>query len=61
MKAEKKRLLAEGIPHWSKKQFNAFVRGCKTYGKDKLAKIAEEIEDKSLSEVVVVCDAGFLV
>ncbi|KAF4671115.1 hypothetical protein FOL46_000425 [Perkinsus olseni] len=59
MKAEKKRLLSEGFPHWSKKQFNAFVRGCKTHGKDKLAKITEEIEDKSPSEVRMFHQAFF--
>jgi len=48
---EKEKLLEQGFSSWSRRDFNAFVKGCEKYGRDNMEKIAGEIESKSLNEV----------
>ena len=47
----KAKLMAEGFPEWSRRDFQAFVRGCEKHGRDALPAIAEEIESKTLDEI----------
>ena len=44
-------LLARGFGHWSKKDLNAFVRGCELHGRNDLVAVAGEVEGKSEKEV----------
>jgi len=48
---KKAKLMAEGFPEWSRRDFQAFVRGCERNGRDALTAISEEIETKTLEEV----------
>lgn len=48
---KKAKLMAEGFPEWSRRDFQAFVRGCEKHGRDALSLISEEIESKTLDEV----------
>jgi superfamily II DNA or RNA helicase len=48
---KKAKLMAEGFSDWSRRDFQAFVRGCEKHGRDALQAIAEEIESKTLEEV----------
>ncbi|KAJ1648305.1 chromatin remodeling complex Adenosinetriphosphatase, partial [Dispira simplex] len=49
--ALKERLSKDGFEHWSRRDFQAFVRGCERYGRKNLRAITEEIEGKTLNEV----------
>jgi len=49
--AEKAELLKEGFSDWTRKDFNAFVRGCETHGRENLADVAADIEGKTEAEV----------
>ena len=48
---KKAKLMAEGFQDWSRRDFQAFIRGCEKNGRDALPAIAEEIESKTLDEV----------
>ena len=48
---KKAKLMAEGFSDWSRRDFQAFVRGCEKHGRDALQAIADEIESKTLEEV----------
>ena len=48
---KKAKLMAEGFSDWSRRDFQAFVRGCEKHGRDALQAIAEEVESKTLEEV----------
>lgn len=37
---------------WTKRHFQAFIRGCEAYGRHAYDKIATELPDKSLEEVI---------
>lgn len=50
-RAEMEQLRTEGFHQWNKRDFNAFIRGCEKYGRDKLEDIANEMEGKTLDEV----------
>ena len=49
--AERDELLSEGFSNWMRRDFNAFVRACEKYGRNKLAEIAADIETKTEEEV----------
>jgi SWI/SNF-related matrix-associated actin-dependent regulator of chromatin subfamily A member 5 len=48
---EKAELLRAGFGDWSRKDFNAFVRGCELHGRDNVRAVAAEIEGKTEHEV----------
>lgn len=48
---KKAKLMAEGFAEWSRRDFQAFVRGCEKHGRDALQAISEEIESKTLEEI----------
>mmetsp|Transcript_29607 Transcript_29607/g.69281 ORF Transcript_29607/g.69281 Transcript_29607/m.69281 type:complete len:297 (-) Transcript_29607:190-1080(-) len=48
---EKAELLRAGFAEWTRKDFNAFVRGCELHGRTSLRRIAEEMEGKNEHEV----------
>jgi SWI/SNF-related matrix-associated actin-dependent regulator of chromatin subfamily A member 5 len=50
-KEEKESLLAAGFPDWTKKDFQAFTKGCEKHGRDNIAAIAQEVEGKTEQEV----------
>ena len=50
-KEEMEKLRGQGFYNWSKRDFNAFIRGCEKFGRDKLEDISNEIEGKSLDDV----------
>lgn len=50
-RAERERLLSEGFPHWSKKDYLAFTKACEKFGRADIANIAKEVEGKSEEEV----------
>jgi superfamily II DNA or RNA helicase len=48
----KEELWAQGFPAWSKKDFQAFIRGCEHLGRDELETIQiNELPDKTLEQV----------
>ncbi len=47
-------LKAEGFEKWSKRDFNAFVRGCELWGRHDLASVTQEVEGKTEREVAKV-------
>lgn len=47
-------LKSEGFPTWTKRDFNAFIRGCEKYGRDRLDEIAREVETKTAEEVAFI-------
>jgi SWI/SNF-related matrix-associated actin-dependent regulator of chromatin subfamily A member 5 len=50
--AEKRaELIEEGFSSWSKREFNSFIKGCETFGRNSFKEIAEEIETKDIKEV----------
>ncbi|XP_024528171.1 ISWI chromatin-remodeling complex ATPase CHR11 [Selaginella moellendorffii] len=52
---EKEQLLQEGFCTWTRRDFNAFVRGCEKYGRFDFASIANEMEGKTEEEVERYC------
>jgi len=48
---EKEELLRQGFSNWTKKDFNAFVRGCELFGRHDLQSVTSEVEGKSEKEV----------
>ncbi len=50
-KEEMEKLKYQGFGNWSRRDFNAFIRGCEKYGRAALEDIAREIEGKTLDEV----------
>ena len=48
---KKSKLMTEGFSDWSRRDFQAFVRGCEKHGRDALSTIASEIDGKTLDEV----------
>ncbi|KAJ0963388.1 hypothetical protein J5N97_028510 [Dioscorea zingiberensis] len=48
---EKKQLLEEGFPTWSRRDFNAFIRACEKHGRNDVKNISSEIEGKTEEEV----------
>ena len=40
-----------GFANWSKRDFNAFIKGSEKYGRGDIKSIAAEIEGKSIGEV----------
>ncbi|KAF2130418.1 hypothetical protein P153DRAFT_314292 [Dothidotthia symphoricarpi CBS 119687] len=50
-KAEKERLLEKGFPEWSKRDFQAFLRGSGKYGRTNYEAIAEEVGEKTTEEI----------
>eukprot|EP00871_Galdieria_phlegrea_P001679 jgi/Galph1/2511/GphlegSOOS_G1164.1 len=48
---EKQILLSEGFGNWSRREFQAFVRGCERHGREAYEPIAAEIGSKSVKEV----------
>ena len=40
-----------GFANWTKRDFNAFIKGSEKYGRGDIKSIAAEIEGKSLGEV----------
>jgi len=48
---EKQILLSEGFGNWSRREFQAFVRGCERHGREAYETIAAEIGSKSVKEV----------
>uniref|UniRef100_A0A7S1XF10 Uncharacterized protein n=1 Tax=Compsopogon caeruleus TaxID=31354 RepID=A0A7S1XF10_9RHOD len=50
---EREELLKEGFDTWTRREFQAFLRGCERYGRSNIEGIVSEIGDsKSLDEVV---------
>ena len=50
--AEKRNeLLEQGFSDWTKREFNSFIKGCESFGRNEIKQIAEEIETKSPKEV----------
>jgi len=47
----KEQLLAQGFGAWSRRDFNAFVRGCEMFGRHDLTNVTQEVEGKSEREV----------
>ncbi|KAL9645087.1 hypothetical protein ABK040_004578 [Willaertia magna] len=43
-KAERTRLLKEGFPKWTKKDFQNFCKACEKYGRNDISNISKEIE-----------------
>lgn len=48
---EKNKLLEKGFGNWTRREFNAFVKGCERHGREKIAEIATDIETKNEKEV----------
>ncbi|RQX69551.1 SWI2/SNF2 ISWI-like SANT, partial [Toxoplasma gondii CAST] len=48
---EKQRLLREGFGSWGKRDFIQFVKGNEMYGRHDIARIATEVDGKSVEEV----------
>jgi SWI/SNF-related matrix-associated actin-dependent regulator of chromatin subfamily A member 5 len=48
---EKESLLNAGFSDWTKRDFQAFVKGCEKYGRNDIAAIAKEVEGKTEQEV----------
>jgi SWI/SNF-related matrix-associated actin-dependent regulator of chromatin subfamily A member 5 len=48
---EKKKLLAEGFPTWSRKDFNSFLKSSEKFGRNEIKLIASEIDGKSEKQV----------
>ena len=49
--AQREALKAEGFGTWSKRDFNAFVKGCELWGRHDLPSVTQEVEGKSEREV----------
>jgi len=56
---EKAELLADGFGDWTRKDFNAFVRGCELHGRDNIRDVAGEVEGRSEYEVARYAAAFF--
>jgi len=56
---EKAELLKQGFGDWTRKDFNAFVKGCETHGRDNIRAVAAEVEGKSEHEVAKYAAAFF--
>lgn len=50
-KAEKEELAAQGFNNWAKREFQSFIRGIETYGRDDYAGIQTEVPTKTVDEV----------
>jgi SWI/SNF-related matrix-associated actin-dependent regulator of chromatin subfamily A member 5 len=50
-KLEKESLLEAGFSDWTKRDFQAFVKGCEKYGRNDVAAIVKEVEGKTEQEV----------
>lgn len=51
-RARKAELESQGkFGHWGKREFQAFIRGCETYGRHAYDLIAQEVEQKTPEEV----------
>uniref|UniRef100_A0A0G4HH50 Uncharacterized protein n=1 Tax=Chromera velia CCMP2878 TaxID=1169474 RepID=A0A0G4HH50_9ALVE len=48
---EKARLLSEGFGDWTKKEFSVFVRACEQFGRENIARIAAEVDGKTVAQV----------
>ena len=48
---EKDELLRQGFSNWTRKDFNAFVRGCELWGRHDLQSVTSEVEGKSEKDV----------
>ena len=44
-------LVEQGFSDWSKREFNSFIKGCESFGRNNFKDITEEIETKTLKEV----------
>ena len=40
---EKKRLLQEGFPNWTRNDFRHFIQACETHGRDHPSSIVKEV------------------
>jgi hypothetical protein len=49
--AEKEKLLKQGFADWTRKDFNAFIKGCEKFGRKQYAQIASEIGTKTPQQV----------
>ncbi|CAG9463301.1 unnamed protein product [Pedinophyceae sp. YPF-701] len=50
-RAEREEIISRGFRDWTKRDFQAFVRGCERYGRNEVRDIAREVEGKSEAEV----------
>ena len=48
---EREELLRQGFSNWTRKDFNAFVRGCELFGRHDLVSVTSEVEGKTEKEV----------
>ena len=44
-------LLEQGFSDWTKREFNDFIKGCESFGRNEIKQIAEEVETKTITEV----------
>lgn len=56
---EKAELLREGFADWTRKDLNAFIRGCELYGRANVRAVATEVEGKTEQEVARYASAFF--
>jgi len=58
-KNEREALLKEGFPEWGKKDFLNFIKGCETYGRANIEKVASKVEGLTVEEVKRYADVFF--
>jgi len=49
--AAREEMLTQGFTNWSKRDFNAFIRGSEKYGRGDLKGISQEVEGKTIEEI----------
>jgi len=49
--AAREEMLTQGFTNWSKRDFNAFIRGSEKFGRGDCTAIAQEVEGKTLAEI----------
>lgn len=50
--AEKEELLQQGFHHWTRRDFNQFIKANEKYGRDDLESISKEVEGKTADDVM---------
>jgi len=49
--AAREEMLTQGFTNWSKRDFNAFIRGSEKFGRGDLKAISQEVEGKTIEEI----------
>ena len=50
--AEKEELLSQGFNHWTRRDFNQFIKANEKYGRDDLDNVSKDVEGKTAEDVI---------